>query len=196
MTVHEQADKMQAQDSEAAAAGAEEIKRLRAELADCRDQLRAVRERGKHDLAQAHQELAAAREIQEELAEQVRLGPAPSLSSPAEASAGAAQRGARLRRIWRRLSASKSGRQLHRNVDMVRASGLFDTDWYVTEYPDVANSGVDPLEHYLRFGAWEGRDPSPTFRSDTYLRDHPELAATHTNPLVHFLRSRHGAASS
>jgi hypothetical protein len=83
---------------------------------------------------------------------------------------------------------------LHRNVELVRGSGLFDTDWYVTEYPDVANSGVDPLEHYLRFGAWEGRDPNPTFRSDTYLRDHPELAVTHTNPLVHFLRSRHGAA--
>jgi hypothetical protein len=194
--VHEQTDNVGRDSGDVSAVHMKEIERLRDELARCHDELRAKRERDSQDLLEAHRELAAAREIQEELAEQVRIAPQPSLPTTGGTSADVAQRGARLRRIWRRLSAGKADRELHRNVDMVRASGLFDTDWYVTEYPDVANSGVDPLEHYLRFGAWEGRDPNPTFRSDTYLRDHPELAVTHTNPLVHFLRSQHGAASS
>jgi lipopolysaccharide biosynthesis protein/glycosyltransferase involved in cell wall biosynthesis len=42
----------------------------------------------------------------------------------------------------------------------------FDRDWYVATYRDVAESGVDPLEHYIRYGAAEGRAPhSPLFRT-------------------------------
>lgn len=36
----------------------------------------------------------------------------------------------------------------------------FDADWYLEQYPDVAASGMDPLEHYLKFGSAEGRLPS------------------------------------
>lgn len=40
-------------------------------------------------------------------------------------------------------------------------SGLFDPDWYREQYPDVDLSGMDPGEHYLRFGHRMLRDPSP-----------------------------------
>ena len=33
----------------------------------------------------------------------------------------------------------------------------FDPEWYVRHYPDVAASGMNPADHYLRFGALEGR---------------------------------------
>jgi glycosyltransferase involved in cell wall biosynthesis len=33
----------------------------------------------------------------------------------------------------------------------------FDGVWYLATYPDVANAGVNPLVHYLRFGVAEGR---------------------------------------
>lgn len=35
--------------------------------------------------------------------------------------------------------------------------GLFDADGYLQRYPDVAQAGLDPLEHYLAHGQYEGR---------------------------------------
>lgn len=38
-------------------------------------------------------------------------------------------------------------------------SGAFDGDWYVSAYPDVLASGMDPAEHFLWLGAKLGRSP-------------------------------------
>jgi hypothetical protein len=45
----------------------------------------------------------------------------------------------------------------------IAESGLFDADWYLTTYPDVAAAGLDPIDHYLNHGASEGRNPGPGF---------------------------------
>jgi len=37
----------------------------------------------------------------------------------------------------------------------------FDAKWYLKMYPDVASSGIDPWEHYAKFGKSEGRQPVP-----------------------------------
>nr|WP_067295822.1 glycosyltransferase [Marinobacterium profundum] len=37
----------------------------------------------------------------------------------------------------------------------------FDAAWYLTQYPDITASGMDPLVHYLRYGRREGRLPGP-----------------------------------
>lgn len=81
-------------------------------------------------------------------------------------------------------------RAMLEDIRLVRASKWFDAEWYVAEYPDVANAGMDPAEHYLRHGAPERRDPGPMFNTGAYLRDHPELVDSGINPLLHFLRSR------
>jgi chromosome segregation ATPase len=70
---------------------------------------------------------------------------------------------------------------------LVRASGLFDADWYLATYPDVAAAGIDPLAHYLEHGASEGRDPGPRFSSRAYLARYPDVAEAGLNPLVHYL---------
>lgn len=70
---------------------------------------------------------------------------------------------------------------------LLRGSGLFDAEWYVAHYPDVASSEMDPLDHYLSFGAAEGRNPSGTFDTNAYLAGHPGLAASGVNPLLHYL---------
>lgn len=36
----------------------------------------------------------------------------------------------------------------------------FDSAWYLTEYPDVAKSSIDPYEHYICSGIFEGKYPS------------------------------------
>lgn len=47
------------------------------------------------------------------------------------------------------------------DLALVRSSDLFDADWYLRQYPDVAQLGMDPAEHYLMIGSHLGRDPSP-----------------------------------
>ena len=42
----------------------------------------------------------------------------------------------------------------------IRDSGLFDGEWYLKEYPDVARLGIDPAEHYARWGWRLGRKPA------------------------------------
>ena len=37
----------------------------------------------------------------------------------------------------------------------------FDAQWYLTQNPDVAKSGMDPYKHYILFGREEGRQPAP-----------------------------------
>jgi GT2 family glycosyltransferase len=68
----------------------------------------------------------------------------------------------------------------------IARSGLFDREWYLKKYPDVARSGIDPVRHYFAFGAREMRDPSPLFSTRNYLLQNPDVAAAGVNPLGHF----------
>lgn len=54
---------------------------------------------------------------------------------------------------------------------------LFDAAWYLKTYPDVAESGMSPLVHYVLHGWREGRDPHPLFTNDWYLARNPDVAA-------------------
>jgi len=73
-------------------------------------------------------------------------------------------------------------------INQLRASELFDPDWYVAIYPDIADSAMSPEYHFLKFGAAEYRDPSPKFSTQRYLWQHPEIDVSRENPLLHFLR--------
>lgn len=64
---------------------------------------------------------------------------------------------------------------------------LFDEQFYLAKYPDVAGSELSPLDHYLEFGAREERDPHPLFCARFYLDQCPEARANGDNPLLHFL---------
>jgi GT2 family glycosyltransferase/glycosyltransferase involved in cell wall biosynthesis len=64
----------------------------------------------------------------------------------------------------------------------------FDPAFYSNRYPDVQVSGMDPLAHYLLYGAREGRQPHPLFDVSYYLAANPDVAAAGANPLLHFLR--------
>jgi|GEM_PF-552638 len=67
---------------------------------------------------------------------------------------------------------------------LIEASGRFDPKFYLETYPDVAVAGVDPLLHYLKFGATEDRDPSPIFSTRGYNEAHLDAAARQKNPLL------------
>jgi hypothetical protein len=82
----------------------------------------------------------------------------------------------------------KEQRQLQADIALITGSGLFDASWSLMHYPDVAEARIDPAEHYLRFGAKEGRLPGETFDTVFYLETYPDVAETGMNPLLHYLR--------
>lgn len=75
------------------------------------------------------------------------------------------------------------------DLTVLVASGWFDADWYLAQYPEVAAAGLDPATHYLERGPAEGKDPGPRFSTRWYLSEHPDVAASGGNPLVHYLRN-------
>lgn len=79
-------------------------------------------------------------------------------------------------------------RLLRKEYEAIVESGLFDSNWYLTQYPDLAQAGVDPLLHYLKFGGFEGRKPNPDFDSAFYLAQYPDVVKGGLNPLVHYVR--------
>lgn len=59
---------------------------------------------------------------------------------------------------------------LKARIRLIKESGLFDAAWYLGEYPDVAMTGLDPIEHYARIGFKLKRDPSPVFSTERIAR--------------------------
>jgi CDP-glycerol glycerophosphotransferase (TagB/SpsB family) len=72
--------------------------------------------------------------------------------------------------------------------DDLQASGVFDVGYYYAQYPDIAESGIDPVRHYLEHGAAEQRNPCAFFDTAYYLRHNRDVAASGINPLLHFCR--------
>lgn len=70
---------------------------------------------------------------------------------------------------------------------LVGSSELFDADWYLAQNPDVSQSRFQPLDHFLRYGGREGRDPSLRFSVIKYLERYPEVHAAGYNALAHYL---------
>jgi len=80
----------------------------------------------------------------------------------------------------------------------------FDRDWYLKEYPEVGPSGIDPLDHYAKFGIREGRHKSKRhkesnkkflipwsfdriiFDSTWYLNRYPDVAAAGMDAYRHY----------
>ena len=79
-----------------------------------------------------------------------------------------------------------------KHARLLKKSGYFDKDFYVRSYPDVINSGLNPIRHYLLYGGLEGRNPSDLFDSSSYLIYNPGVAQSGVNPLVHFLLHGNG----
>lgn len=69
--------------------------------------------------------------------------------------------------------------QADRAVGILR---LFDPNFYLAMYPDVAQAVTrgafrSGLQHFLEFGQFEGRNPSSRFSNRVYLAENPDVAA-------------------
>jgi glycosyltransferase involved in cell wall biosynthesis len=71
------------------------------------------------------------------------------------------------------------------DLGLVAGSGYFDPEWYLEKNPDLRGR-LPPLDHFMRFGVWEGRDPGPFFNTTWYWEQYPDIKGS--NPLIHYLR--------
>ncbi|AUY38867.1 family 2 glycosyl transferase [Leclercia sp. LSNIH3] len=78
------------------------------------------------------------------------------------------------------------------NAERIAASGLFDELWYLHRYPEVADSGLSAIEHFIQIGANKGYSPSALFDTRWYLQTYADVAQGAINPLLHYIL--HGKA--
>jgi hypothetical protein len=90
----------------------------------------------------------------------------------------------------KRSLAVTSNKKTARDIESIRSSSLFDANWYLRQYPDVGWLGLDPAEHYYRYGRMLNRDPSPAFCTRFYIDTHPDISQVAINPLVHQIQQR------
>ncbi len=70
----------------------------------------------------------------------------------------------------------------------------FDAKYYLKKYPDVKKAGVDPWQHYVKYGFKEKRcysaddEIARKFDSKFYLEAYPDVAKAKMDPLKHYLK--------
>lgn len=74
-----------------------------------------------------------------------------------------------------------------KQLAMLETAELFNAAWYLETYPDIASVGISPKEHYVRSGAFEGRNPGPDFDTMAYYFANPDVAASGWPALVHYV---------
>ena len=70
---------------------------------------------------------------------------------------------------------------------IIKNSGFFDMKYYLFAYPDVRKADIDPLDHYLKIGTKEGRNPNPKFNTFFYLEQYIDISEADINPFVHYI---------
>ena len=64
---------------------------------------------------------------------------------------------------------------------VIEKSGLFDEEWYSEKY--LKNQSIDPLLHFLIFGAENKCNPNSDFDCSWYLDKYPSVKKENLNPL-------------
>lgn len=123
-----------------------------------------------------------------EAAAMLELLPADTPFSSSETrQAGRLQKEAKLAREPGRELEKLKQYPAEKAIRVLRQSNWFNAGWYLTQYPEVRESGADPVDHYFYHGAAEGKNPGPFFDTTRYLEQHPEILKTGLNPLLHYV---------
>lgn len=73
-----------------------------------------------------------------------------------------------------------------KNIKIIKESGYFDEDYYVSNYPEILNTGMIPVNHYYYFGWKEDRNPSEEFNNNFYLNINAPYKIK-MNPVLHYM---------
>ena len=75
--------------------------------------------------------------------------------------------------------------------NILKSDGRFDAEFYLKNNPDVKKSGMDPLDHYIRYGYLEKRQPcnEKYFDQIWYIQEYLQSWRTPVNPLLQNIKS-------
>ncbi len=71
-------------------------------------------------------------------------------------------------------------------MKVISTSGLFFENWYAHHHTDIMICDMEPLVHYILYGAGENRNPNPFFNAAWYRGEH-YLTMQNQNPLVYYI---------
>lgn len=94
----------------------------------------------------------------------------------------------RIQRFQSKLIASGAGNRkadAKLKIQSEAVAGDFDAAFYATRYPEISG---DLLDHFMRIGWREGRDPTPWFSTSFYLETYTDVGEAGLNPFYHYLR--------
>jgi len=72
-----------------------------------------------------------------------------------------------------------------KNAEIIRDE--FDTEFYISQNPNLTNYASDPVMNFLEIGYSEGLNPNKDFNSNFYKKMNPDLAYADINGYVHYL---------
>ncbi|MDO6838034.1 hypothetical protein Q4602_00985 [Paraglaciecola chathamensis] len=78
-------------------------------------------------------------------------------------------------------------KSLKKEHGIIQESGLFDSSWYLTKYPECSVFKMTPIMHYVKYGWREGKNPSVGFDTSWYLNTNSDIKAVGVNPLIHYI---------
>lgn len=85
-----------------------------------------------------------------------------------------------------RPATTANSQSVDQNCEIADVKYFFDSEWYLQNYPDVSQAGIDPRHHYITNGYIEGREPGPDFNTDWYYQQCPIARSSGLSPLVHY----------
>jgi len=71
---------------------------------------------------------------------------------------------------------------------IIEESGLFDVEFYKQYLPDATEYNGSAIEHFVRFGVYELKNPNSTFDTAGYLRNNSDVLLSCMNPFVHYIQ--------
>lgn len=151
------------------------------------DEARRERDRAREELAEVKEVLRITRDGEDRIPGPLhyQTGADPLPVASAARVLGLPRRAGKL--LWWAASFQLRARLKDRRAAArIRASGLFDDQFYLANAPESPEAFGDPVMHYVRCGAAEGRDPSAAFSTRFYLDTNADVVALGCNPLDHF----------
>ncbi|MES3674769.1 hypothetical protein QC589_02305 [Halomonas elongata] len=153
-----------------------------------REELRRVNEEQKVSIDERFRELATLTQMLEQAKKGSNL---PSRDETPAWTLNVDPRDYRLELYTKKRKSRKDKAEIERHRKVIASSPLFDAEWYLAQYPDVANDpnwSRDAARHYLLFGGYEGRNPGPEFDSNFYLASNADVLESGVNPLLHYMK--------
>lgn len=98
-----------------------------------------------------------------------------------------------LRRLVRKVVRRKAAvpdpqtRRQQRIADAIRASGLFDAEWYREQLSAPLPPGTDPVEHYVTVGSTTDISPNPCFDTEWYRQSPLTPQRLDVAPFIHYV---------